>query len=109
MTQDGAASNEPSAGRDGLKQWGVYLLVCNDASLYAGATNDLVARVRRHQAGVGSRYTRSRLPVEVVYWEPCEDRSAALKREAAIKRLNRAAKLALIAIGEAPARAPGAL
>jgi len=84
------------------KQWGVYLLRCGDDSLYAGATNDLAARVARHQRGLGSRYTRSRLPVELAYWEPCADRSAALKREVALKRLSRSAKLALIA-RQAPA------
>jgi putative endonuclease len=78
------------------KQWGAYLLRCADGTLYAGASNDMGKRLTRHQAGTASRYTRSRLPVEIVYWEDCADRSAALKREAALKRLPRAAKLALI-------------
>ena len=78
------------------KQWGAYLLRCSDDSLYAGVSNDMRARLKRHQAGIGSRYTRSRLPLTLVYWEPCLDRSAALQREAAIRRLSRAAKLAML-------------
>jgi len=77
--------------------WRVYLLRCGDGSLYTGATNDLPARLARHAAGKGSRYTRSRLPVRLVYQEPAADRSAAQRREAALKRLTRPEKLALIA------------
>jgi len=76
--------------------WRVYLLRCGDGSLYAGATNDLPARLARHAAGKGSRYTRSRLPVRLVYQEPAAGRGAALRREAALKRLPRSQKLALI-------------
>ena len=76
--------------------WHVYILRCQDGTLYTGATVDLEKRVERHASGKGARYTRSRLPVELVYREPAEGRSAALRREAAIKRLTRAAKLALI-------------
>lgn len=77
--------------------WCVYLLRCEDGSLYCGSTNDVVARLKTHQAGKGARYTRAHLPVELVYAEVCADRSSALKREAAIKKLTRLAKLALIA------------
>jgi len=77
--------------------WTVYLLRCCDGSLYAGATNDLAARVAAHRAGRGGAYTRSRQPVRLVYSEPQPDRGAALRREAALKRLPRAAKLALLA------------
>ncbi len=76
--------------------WVVYLLRCGDGSLYAGATNDLARRVARHAAGKGGRYTRSRLPVVLVHEEPVRGRSAALRREAALKRLTRAQKLALV-------------
>jgi putative endonuclease len=76
--------------------WTVYVLRCRDGSLYTGATNDLTARVAAHRAGKGGAYTRSRLPVALVYSESHEDRSAALRREAALKRLTRAAKLALV-------------
>jgi putative endonuclease len=75
----------------------VYLLRCADGSLYAGATNDLAARVVRHAAGTGARYTRSRLPVRLVWSELAAGRGAALSREAAVKRLRRGEKLALVA------------
>ena len=77
-------------------RWMVYMLRCRDGSLYTGVTNDLPRRLAAHRAGRGSVYVRSRLPVRVVYREPQRDRSAALSREAAIKRLPRAAKLALL-------------
>jgi putative endonuclease len=83
----------------------VYVLRCADATLYTGATNDLVARLARHQAGKGARYTRARLPVELVYSERARDRSAALRREAQLKRLSRKEKLEVIARGARP-RAP---
>ena len=74
----------------------MYLLRCGDGSLYAGATNDLARRVARHAAGRGARYTRSRLPVRLVFHEAVPDRGAALRREAAIKRLTRREKLSLV-------------
>jgi putative endonuclease len=86
-----------AAKRGGAGGWRVYLLRCGDGSLYAGATNDLPRRVARHAAGKGGRYTRSRLPVVLVYEERVRGRGAALRREAALKRLSRAAKLALVA------------
>jgi putative endonuclease len=76
--------------------WTVYLLRCRDGSLYAGATNDLRRRLASHQSGRGGAYTRSRLPVRVVYSERHASHGAALRREAALKRLTRAAKLALV-------------
>lgn len=76
--------------------WAVYMLRCCDGSLYTGATNDLPARLKRHQAGKGAAYTRSRLPVRLVFSEPAADRSGALRREAALKRLTRDEKLALV-------------
>ena len=75
----------------------VYILRCGDGTLYTGCTNDLPRRLQAHQSGRGAKYTRSRLPVELVYQEAVPDRSAALSREAAIKRLVRRRKLALIA------------
>ena len=74
----------------------VYLLRCGDGSLYTGITNDLARRLAAHRAGKASAYTRSRRPLRLVYREPARDRSAALRREAAIKRLTRKAKLELI-------------
>ena len=77
-------------------QWLVYLVRCRDGSLYTGITNDLPKRLNTHAAGKASRYTRSRLPVTLVYTEPQPSRSAALKREAAIKKLTRPQKDRLI-------------
>jgi putative endonuclease len=77
----------------------VYLLRCADGSLYTGWTVDLDARLRRHEAGTASAYTRSRRPVTVALALPMADRTAARRAEARIKALDRAAKLALI--GEA--------
>jgi putative endonuclease len=76
--------------------WHVYLLRCRDGTLYAGATNDLATRLERHATGKGARYTRSRLPVELVWTVRARDRGGALRREAAVKRLSRAEKLALV-------------
>lgn len=77
--------------------WTVYLLRCRDGSLYTGITNDLPRRLAYHRAGRASAYTRSRRPVRLAYREAQPDRAAALRREAAIKRLTRAEKLALLA------------
>ena len=78
--------------------WQVYLLRCRDGTLYAGATNDLAGRLARHARGLGARYTRSRLPAVLVWSVGVPDRSAALRREAAVKRLTRGEKLALVAM-----------
>ncbi len=74
----------------------VYLLRCADDSLYCGWTTDVERRLAAHAAGTGSRYTRSRRPVELAASFEVADRSAALREEARIKRLPRAAKLELI-------------
>lgn len=76
--------------------WTVYILRCGDGTLYTGCTNDLPRRLRAHQSGKGAKYTRSRPPVALAYREEAPDKSAALRREAAIKRLGRRKKLALI-------------
>jgi putative endonuclease len=73
------------------------MLRCSDTSLYTGWTTDLQRRVADHNAGRGGRYTRSRRPLQLVFSESHPTRSAAMKREAAIKRWTRARKLALIA------------
>jgi putative endonuclease len=87
--------------------WWTYLLRCGDGSLYAGATSDLARRVAAHGRGAGARYTRSRLPVVLVWCARAGDRGAALRREAALKRLTRAEKLALVRRGaRVPARKP---
>ena len=74
-----------------------YLLRCADDSLYCGWTEDVERRLAAHRAGTASRYTRSRLPIELARVIEVADRSAALREEARIKRLSRAAKLALLA------------
>ena len=84
-------------------QWWVYVLLCADKTLYTGVSNDLAARVERHNAGSGARYTRSRRPVKLVYQEMAADRGAAQQREYAIRKLNPAQKRALI--GASPANA----
>lgn len=80
--------------------WTVYILRCGDGTLYTGVTNDLPRRLEAHRSGRGAKYTRSRPPVTLAYREAAADRSAALRREAAIKRLTRRQKLALIEGGE---------
>jgi putative endonuclease len=76
--------------------WFCYLLRCADDTLYCGITNDLEKRLVAHNAGTASKYTRARVPVELVFAESCADRSAASKREMEIKSLKRAEKLVLI-------------
>ncbi len=78
--------------------WYVYILRCQDDSLYTGVCTDLARRVQEHNQcnKKGARYTRARRPVNMVYQEDCENRSEACKREAAIKKLQRKQKLLLI-------------
>lgn len=76
--------------------WVTYVLKCGDGSLYTGSTNDLKSRVEKHSSGNGAKYTRSHLPVSLVYFEKFPDRSQASKREAEIKKLPRKMKLALL-------------
>lgn len=81
-----------------MADWCVYILRCADGSFYTGITNDLDRRVGEHNQGgkLAAAYTRGRRPVTPVYHEACKDRSAALVREAAIRRLSRREKIALI-------------
>jgi len=74
----------------------VYLLRCADDSLYCGWTTDVERRLAAHRAGTASRYTASRRPLELARVMPVADRSAALREEARIKSLPRAAKLELV-------------
>ncbi len=78
-----------------MATWHVYLLRCGDGTLYAGITTDLGRRVREHAGGTGAKYTRARLPVRLVWSARVRDRGAALRREAAVRRLTREEKLAL--------------
>ncbi len=76
--------------------WYVYILRCGDGTLYTGITDDIPRRLAAHRAGKGAKYTRGRGPLELVYQERVPDKSAALRREAAIKRLRRREKERLI-------------
>ena len=73
-----------------------YILECADGTLYSGWTNNLEKRLATHNAGRGAKYTRSRLPVKLRYYEAFADKNEALRRECALKKLAHAEKLALI-------------
>lgn len=75
--------------------WFVYLLTCNDGTLYCGITNNLDKRIKNHNLKKGAKYTRSRTPVSLYYFETVESKSLALKRESQIKKLNRQSKIDL--------------
>lgn len=76
--------------------WYVYIIRCSDGTLYTGVTKNLISRISRHNSGTGAKYTRGRLPVTLVYSEPANDHSSALRREYKIKQLGLAQKLRLI-------------
>ena len=76
--------------------WFVYILRCSDGSLYTGITTDLGRRIKQHNAGTASRYTRTRLPARIAYQEPHTSRSLALKREWRVKAMSRPEKESLI-------------
>ncbi|NHM14910.1 hypothetical protein GMI68_09115 [Eggerthellaceae bacterium zg-886] len=86
--------SEPESSAAG-SYW-VYVVECADGTLYTGYTTDVERRVQEHNSGQGAKYTRSRRPVSCVHAEELPDKSAALRREAAVKRMTRAAKLRLI-------------
>jgi putative endonuclease len=75
----------------------VYMVRCADGTLYTGWSSDVVRRVKQHNAGRGGQYTRRHRPVQLVYQESAADRSAAMRREVAIKKLTRERKERLIA------------
>ena len=74
-----------------------YILVCADGTLYTGWTNDLEKRLAAHNAGSGAKYTRSRRPVRLFYYEEFAEKCEAQRRECEIKRLPREKKIALAA------------
>ena len=76
-------------------RWYVYMLRCADGSLYTGIATDVERRFAEHKSGRGAKYTRSHPPLAVAYREECADKGAALRREAAVKKLPRAKKLEL--------------
>lgn len=77
-------------------EWVLYILSCADGTFYTGITNDLSARLQKHEDGTGAKYTKGRGPFQIVYREPQDNRSTALKRELAVKALSRTAKQDLI-------------
>ena len=81
--------------------WFVYILRCGDGTLYTGITDDVERRLAAHRSGKGAKYTRGRGPLELVYTEQVPNKSAALRREAAIKKLSREQKETLI-VSKAP-------
>jgi predicted GIY-YIG superfamily endonuclease len=84
----------PSAAAEAL--WSLYILRCCDGSFYTGVTPDMDNRLRKHQEGTASRYTRTRRPVVLVYQEECGSRSRSLVRECEVKSLSRQRKEELI-------------
>jgi Predicted endonuclease containing a URI domain len=97
MKRPGTADRLSRCGTtDETIQWSVYILQCDDTTLYTGISNNVSKRIAHHQAGNGSRYTRGRLPVRLLYKETCDDKGSALKREYAIKRLTREEKIKLL-------------
>lgn len=78
------------------RDWYLYILQCKDGSLYTGVTNDVQKRLEAHREGRGAKYTRGRSPLTLVYQEKCGDKSAALRREAQVKKLRKSDKLQLI-------------
>src|SRR3982750_3285505 len=90
----------PSAG-----EWFVYMLRCADGSLYTGIAKDVARRCQQHNNGTASKYTRSRLPVELIYHEAHLSQSSALKREAAIKAMDQRGKLTMAKQRKKPAKA----
>jgi putative endonuclease len=91
-----------AAYRSNVTDAWVYMLRCSDGSLYTGWSTDVPRRLATHRAGRASRYTASRLPVELAFVRAMADRSAARREEARIKALDRAAKLELIAAHPVP-------
>lgn len=73
-----------------------YIVECSDRTLYCGYTTDLKRRIKEHNAGIGAKYTKPRLPVKLVYFEEFPTKSLAMKRECAIKKLKREEKLKLL-------------
>lgn len=76
-----------------------YILKCRDGSLYTGWTTDLERRLKEHNSGKGAKYTKSRRPVMLAYYETFDTKEEAMKRECAIKRLRRKDKLKLLKDG----------
>lgn len=91
-----ACLDDMSYIEEAAPSWVVYLVRCKDNSLYCGISNAVHERVRVHNSGKGAKYTRSRLPVKLVYFEYAGSKSQALKREYAIKKMSKVKKEKLI-------------
>jgi putative endonuclease len=78
------------------KEWLAYILKCSDGNYYTGITNDLARRLKAHNDGTASKYTRPRLPVTIVHWERLRTKSLALRRELEIKKMPREQKTLLL-------------
>lgn len=92
----GMQAKEKRLRKKSKEKWFLYILKCADLSLYTGIAKDVEKRFQAHVSGKGARYTRTRLPLELMYQETCSSRSSALIRECAVKSLPKAKKLALI-------------
>ena len=86
------------------ENWYVYIVRCADGSLYTGITKDVARRCQQHNAGTASGYTRSRRPVKLSYHDVQPDQSSALKREAAVKAMDRRGKMTIIRRRKEPAK-----
>lgn len=84
------------AGKNLQGVWFLYVVECRDKTLYTGIAKDVARRIKEHNATARCRYTRSRKPVKLVYWEKCRDCSTARKREYEVKSLSREQKRALV-------------
>ena len=93
---EGMRVKERKSPKKRAEQWFLYMLECNDHSLYTGVTKDIGRRFKMHSEGKAARYTRTRRPLEVVYQETCRTRTEALVRECVVKALPKHKKLALI-------------
>ena len=96
---DRKLKNRPSG-----EKWFVYMVRCADGSIYTGITKDVARRCQQHNAGTASKYTRSRRPVNLAYQEARHSQSSALKREVAIKAMNRRGKLTMIQMRKKPVK-----
>ncbi len=81
---------------DAEKKYYAYMVICSDNTIYSGFTTNLEKRINTHNSGKGAKYTRTRTPVHLVYWEEFYDKSNALKKEYSLKKLTRTKKLELI-------------
>lgn len=96
------ADGQPAASPPGSPMWSVYIVRCADGTLYTGVAKDVDGRLARHNDGVGAKYTRSRLPVRLVFREEVGDQGAALRREIKIKAMPAREKRELIDVARKP-------